>query len=1045
MRLPQFFIDRPRFAVVLSLVVLIAGSIIYFELPVAQYPPVAPPTVVVTAAYPGATPETIAQTVATPLEQEINGVEGMLYMESQSTVDGRMTLTVTFALGTDIDEAQVLVQNRVSIAEARLPSEVRQIGVTTKKSSPDLMMVVHMLSPDDSLDQLFISNYVFLEARDVLARLDGIGDVQVFGGSPYSMRVWLDIERLASLDLTAGDVLEALRGQNIQVAAGAIGQEPLRTPGAFEVTVSSQGRLKDADEFAEVIIKRADVGRIVRLRDVARIELGAQDYTVRSYLDGQNAVAIVLFQQPGSNALETAENVKATMAELSADFPAGLEHRIVYNPTEFVAESIEEVLQTLLIATVLVVLTVFVFLQNWRSTVIPALAIPIALVGTFGLMGALGVSLNSLSLFGLVLAIGIVVDDAIVVVENVERLIDQGLKPVEAARRAMSEVGGALIATTVVLIAVFLPTAFITGISGQFYRQFALTIAASTAISTFVSLTLSPALAAILLRPRAPRRRGLDRVLHVLLGWFFWLFNKVFEVAGNFYVKLVGLSLRFRAVVILIFAGLLGLTYWGFQQVPTGFIPAQDQGYLIVAIQLPDGASLSRTDRVVQEVTEIALETPGIQSAVAFTGFSGATYTNSSNAAAVFTALTDARVRAEQGLGADVVLADLRGRLGAIVEAFVVVIPPPPVPGIGTGGGFKMQIQDRGGLGFDALNEAAWAIAGQANQREGLVQVFTTFSTGSPQIYADIDREKARILDVPIANVFEALQSYLGSVYVNDFNFLGRVYRVTAQAESPFRDEESDILRLRTRSANGAIVPLGSLVKLERRTAPQRVVRFNLYPAADVSGDTLPGYSTGDALDVMEELAARTLPEGMTYAWTDLAYQARNVANTTAAIFALCILFAFLALTAQYESWILPLAVILIVPLCLLFGLVGIALRGFDNNILTQIGFVLLFALACKNAILIVEFAKAKEDEGLTPSEAAIEACRLRLRPILMTALSFILGVLPLVFATGAGFEMRQVLGTVVLSGMIGVTFVGLLMTPVFYVVLRSMALRFAR
>ncbi len=1045
MRMPQFFIDRPRFAVVLSLVVLIAGSLAYLQLPVSQYPEVAPPTVVVTAAYPGANPETIARTVATPLEQEINGVEGMLYMESQSTVDGRMQLTVTFALGTDIDQAQVLVQNRVAIAEARLPAEVRQIGVTTAKSSPDLMMVVHLLSPDDSLDQLYIGNYAFLQVRDVVARIDGIGDAQVFGGSPYSMRVWLDIERLASLDLTAGDVIEALRGQNVQVAAGAIGQEPMDPPSAFEITVSSQGRLSSADEFAEVIVKRAAAGRIVRLRDVARIELGAQDYAVNSYLNGQNAVAMVLFQRPGSNALETAQEVKATMRELAKTFPAGLEYRIVYNPTDFVAESIDEVFQTLLIATILVVLTVFVFLQNWRSTIIPALAIPIALVGTFGLMSLIGVSLNSLSLFGLVLAIGIVVDDAIVVVENVERLIAEGRTPVEAARIAMKEVSGALVATTVVLIAVFVPTAFITGITGQFYRQFALTIAASTAISTFVSLTLSPALAAILLRPMDADPRGLQRVLRALLGWFFRLFNFCFDVGGRLYGKVVAGALRVRWLVILLFVGLLGLTYWAFQKVPTGFIPPQDQGYLIVAIQLPDGASLARTDEIVLEATRIALDTPGIVNAVGFAGFSGATFTNASNSAAVFTALDDAAVRAEQGLDADVVLADLRGRLASIVEGFIVVIPPPPVPGIGTGGGFKLQLQDRGGLGFDELNRFAWTLAGMANQQEGLVQVFSTFSTGSAQIYADVDREKARILDVPIANIFEALQSYLGSVYVNDFNFLGRIYRVTVQAEAGFRDEEDDILRLRTRSAGGAIVPLGSLITLERRTAPQRVARYNLYPSADVTGDTLPGYSTGDALDVMEGLADQVLPQGMSYEWTGLAYQARNVPTTTAAVFALCLLFAFLALTAQYESWILPLAVILIVPLCLLFGLAGIVLAGFDNNLLTQIGFVLLFALASKNAILIVEFAKAKEDEGLSLRDAALEACRLRLRPILMTAFSFILGVLPLVFATGAGFEMRRVLGTVVMSGMIGVTFVGLVMTPVFYVVLRGLAKRTSR
>ncbi len=1042
MKLPLFFIDRPRFAIVLSLVVMIAGSIAYFQLPVSQYPEVAPPTVVVTTAYPGATPETIAETVATPLEQEINGVEGMLYMQSQASADGIVQLTVTFELGTDIDNAQVLVQNRVSIAQARLPEEVRQIGVTTKKSSPDLLMVVHMISPDDSRDQLFIGNYAFLQIRDVLARLSGVGDVQVFGGSPYSMRVWLDMERLASLELTAGDVISSLRGQNVQVAAGAIGQEPLADPRAFEMMVSSQGRLRSAEEFGAIILKSGVGNQVVRLSDVARIELGAQDYTVRSYLNGNNAVAMVIFQRPGSNALDTADSVKATMEELSEDFPSGVAHTIVYNPTQFVSDSIDEVFNTLMIAALLVVLTVFLFLQNWRSTIIPVLAIPIALVGTFAIMFALGVSLNSLSLFGLVLAIGIVVDDAIVVVENVERLIGEGMKPKEATREAMNQVGGALIATTVVLVAVFVPTAFIQGLSGQFFSQFALTIAAATIISTFVSLTLSPALAGIFLRPKVEHKKGLPRVFEILFGWFFKLFNKVFEFGSGIYAKAVRLTLKLRIVVLAVFLGLLGLTYWAFQTVPSGFIPPQDQGYLIVAIQLPDGASLNRTDAVVERVTEISLDTPGISNAVAFTGFSGATRVNSSNAAAVFTALDPAKSRTELGLSADSVMADLRGRLSAIQEAFIVVISPPPVPGIGTGGGYKMQIQDRAGLGYQALNDAAWGIAMEANQVPGLTQVFSTFSVGSPRLHANIDRTKAQILDVPLENIFSALQSYLGSVYVNDFNLLGRIYRVTVQAESEFRDDEADVLRLRTRSATGAIVPLGSLVTLERRTAPSRVVRYNLFPAADVSGDILPGMSTGEALTAMEEIAERRLPNGMDYAWTDLAFQQRAVGNTTGIVLALCALLAFLALVAQYESWILPLSVILIVPLCLLFGLGGVALRGMDNNILVQIGFVVLFALACKNAILIVEFAKDKETEGLSPFDAAIEACRLRLRPILMTALSFILGVIPLAFATGAGSEMRQALGTVVLSGMTGVTIIGLLLTPVFYVTLRNLALR---
>ena len=1038
MKLPQFFIGRPRFAVVLSIVILLVGAISYFQLPISQYPEVAPPTVVVSTAYPGATPETIAQTVATPLEQEINGVEDMLYMESQSTADGAMQLTVTFKLGTDIDKAQVLVQNRVSVAEARLPPEVRQIGVTTRKSSPDLLMVVHMISPDDSLDQLHISNYVFLQVRDRLARLDGVGDVRVFGGAPYSMRVWLDVDRMASLELTPGDVLGALREQNVQVAAGVVGQPPVDSSVAFQVRVASQGRLRSAEEFDNIIVKSGGEGRLVRLSDVARIELGAQDYNVRSYLDGQNAVAIVIFQRPGSNALDTANSIKQTMQELSASFPTGLAHRIVYNPTEFVEQSIDEVFLTLLVAALLVVLVVLVFLQGWRPTIIPVLAIPISLIGTFAVMLLLGVSLNSLSLFGLVLAIGIVVDDAIVVVENVERLIAEGLEPREATRKAMQEVGSALIATTVVLIAVFVPTAFISGISGQFYRQFALTIASATAISTFVSLTLSPALAAILLKPRREPGSRLERLRFFAFGWFFWLFNKAFGAAERGYAKLVGGLLRVRALALVVFVLLLGMTVWAFQRVPTGFIPPQDQGYLIIAVQLPDGAALERTDQIVKQIAEIAKATPGVKGAVAFAGFSGATRAISSDAAAIFTPLLDSKQRAADGLGADVVLADLRQRLAGIEDAFIFVLSPPAVPGIGTGGGFKMQIQDRGGAGYAALQDAAYAMAGAANQEPGLVQVFSTFSMGAPQLYADVDRAKARMLDVPIQNVLETLQVYLGSSFVNDFNYLGRVYRVTAQADSRFRDEEEDILQLRTRSSQGAIVPLGSLVKLEKRSSPTRVVRFNLYPAADLSGETIPGFSTGEALGAMERIAADKLGNDFGFEWTDLAFQERQAGNSAIYIFPLCVLLAFLALVAQYESWTLPLAVVLIVPLCLLFGLGGVWLRGMDNNVLVQIGFVVLVALACKNAILIVEFAKANEDAGLAPREAAIEACRQRLRPILMTALSFILGVLPLVWATGAGSEMRQALGTTVFAGMLGVTLMGLLLTPVFYVVLRN-------
>ncbi|MCC9600266.1 multidrug efflux RND transporter permease subunit [Stieleria sp. JC731] len=1040
MKFPHFFIDRPIFATVLSTLIVLVGGIAYFQLPVGQYPEVALPTVTVRASYPGATAETISKTVATPLEQEINGVDNMLYMESQATADGTLQITVTFGLGTDIDEAQVLVQNRVSIAEPRLPQEVRQIGVTTRKSSPDLMLVIHLFSPDDSRDQLYIGNYAYLQIRDELARLDGVGDISVFGATEYSMRVWLDVDRLAALDMTAGDAVEAMRGQNIQVAAGIVGQQPIDPVGSFQVNVNTQGRLQTAEEFGNIILKSGEDGRLVRLNDVARVELGAVDYSVRSYLKEKNAVALAMFQRPGSNAIETADRILSTMESLSKSFPPGLKHQVIYNPTDFVEQSISEVFTTLWQAGLLVVLTVFIFLQNWRSTIIPVIAIPISLVGTFALMHAIGFSLNNLSLFGLVLAIGVVVDDAIVVVENVERLIAEGLSPRDATRKAMDEVGSALIATTLVLIAVFVPTAFLPGISGQFYRQFAITIAVSTAISTFVSLTLTPAMCALLLRPQSSTKNKFGRLIETILGWPFRVFNRVFDIAGNAYAGTVSRIIRVGAVMLLVYAGLLGLTYVGFRQVPTGFIPAQDQGYLIIAIQAPPGANLDRTDEVTKRVTELALEVDGIADAVSFVGFSGATRANASNASAIFPVLEDAKERAKRGRTMDVVLADLRAKVGSIKEALVFAIQPPPVRGIGTGGGFKLQVQDKSGAGLAALQDATNQLVAAAQKEPGLVQVFTNYSSGTPQLYADIDRTKVRMMDVPMNNVFQAMQIYLGSAYINDFNYLGRTYRVTAQADHQFRDEESDIVKLRTRSSNGSIVPLGSVVTMRSTTAPDRVVRYNLFPAADISGDTTPGFSSGQAIARMEQLADETLPPGFGYEWTDIAFQQKEAGNTAAYIFPICVLFVFLALAAQYESWLLPLAVILIVPMCLLCAIYGVWFRGMDNNILTQIGFVVLVGLACKNAILIVEFAKAEEDKGLDRFAAAVEACRLRLRPILMTAFSFILGVIPLVIATGAGAEMRQALGTAVFSGMLGVTIFGLFFTPVFYVVLRRFA-----
>lgn len=1059
MKFSHFFIERPIFATVLSFLIVLVGGITYFSLPVSQYPDVAPPTIIVRASYPGATPQVIADTVATPIEQEMNGVDNMLYMESSSSADGTMQLTVTFKLGTDLDAAQVLVQNRVAIAEPRLPAAVRQIGVTTNKQIPDILMVVHLASPDESRDTLYISNFAFLRVRDALMRLDGVGEIRIAGGNEYAMRVWLDVEKMAHVDLTAGDVMQAIRQQNVQVAAGVIGQPPIEQSGAFQLNVTTQGRLADVEEFGNIIVKRGLDGRVTRLADVARLELGAQDYSRLSYLDGKPAIAVLLYQRPGTNAVETAAQVKRTMSELQQSFPPGVQYEIAYNPTDYVEDSISEVFDTLLITTGLVVLTVFVFLHHWRPTIIPVVAIPISLIGTFAAMQALGVTLNTLSLFGLVLAIGIVVDDAIVVVENAERLIRSGSSPREAAHRAMDEVGSALIATTLVLIAVFVPTVFVPSISGQFYQQFALTISIATAISTFVSLTLTPALCALLLKSkRDPHsdaagtgsgkpQGGLSAGVARMVRWLSWparLFDETFDAASNFYAGLVSRVIRTSAIALCVYVGLLCCTAYSFKSVPTGFIPPQDQGYLIVAIRLPDGAALARTDAVTKQVAKAGSEIDGVAHAVGIVGLSGATFTISPNAAVSFLPLEDAKERAARGRTADVIAAEMREAVAAINEAEVFIIPPPPVRGIGRGGGFKMYVQDQNGVGLEKLDEVTSEMVTQANQQPGLLQVFTNYRLSVPQIYADVDRTKAQMLDIPIENVFEALQVFLGSSYINDFNILGRTYRVTAQAEPEFRDDPDDILRLRTRNASGASVPLGSVVELQRTVGPDRIVRFNLYPSADLNGTTLPGFSSGQSLTTMERLAEQTLPPGFGYAWTELAFQEKQAGNTILFLFPLAVLFVFLTLSAQYESWLLPLAIVLIVPLCLLFSLAGIWLRGMDNNILTQIGFIVLIGLASKNAILIVEFAKQEEDAGKDRFQAAVNASLLRLRPILMTAFSFILGVIPLLMATGAGFEMRRALGTAVFSGMLGVTLCGLFFTPVFYVVLRRFGRRVA-
>lgn len=1033
MKFSKFFIDRPIFASVISVLIMLVGLVAYPTLPVAQYPEIAPPTVVVTASYPGASAEVLADTVAAPLEQEINGVEDMIYMTSSSTGDGRLQLSVVFKLGTDLDNAQVLVQNRVASAEARLPDTVRLQGLQTRKNSPDILLVVFLNSPDGSLPLDFVSNYASIYLKDRLARIDGVGGINAFGVRDYGMRIWIDPEKAAARGLNAQDVVNALRAQNVQVAAGTIGAPPFDSGGSgYQLSVETKGRLTTEAEFGAVVIK-ADGPRITRVSDVARVEIGAENYGTNAYVNGQPGVGFGITQRPGSNALETADAIIAAMEEAKADFPAGLSYRIPYNPTEYVRASIDSVQTTLFEAVGLVVLVVLVFLQSWRAAIIPILAIPVSLVGTFAVMAGFGYSLNNLSLFGLVLAIGIVVDDAIVVVENVERKLAEGLSPRDAAYRTMEEVGGALVAIALTLCAVFVPTAFISGISGQFYKQFALTIASATLISALVSLTLSPALAALLLRPHAEHGP-------VPPGWRGWparagdRFNAGFEWLSARYGSLTAKAVRSVAIVLVVYAGLLVLAGWRMVATPQGFIPAQDQGYLIAVVQMPPGSSLERTDKVVLDAVKSALATEGVDRVVAFAGLDGASFTNAPNAGTLFVQMDDFALRAKKGLSGDEILGNLRRSMGGISAGNVLVIAPPPVRGIGTGGGFKMMIQDRGGKGYRALEQATFGMMGAANQEPGLTSVFSLFNTGTPRIFADVDREHAQLLGVQPADVFSTLQVYLGSSYINDFNLFGRTYRVTAQADAPFRNDPTDIANLRVRAASGGMVPLGSIVRLSDTSGPYRVVRHNLYPAAELQGDRLPDFSSGQALGAMERLAGELLPEGFAYEWTELAYQEKTQGNTAAIVFVLAVVFVFLLLAAQYESLVLPLAVIMIVPMCLLAAIIGVNLRGFDNNILTQIGLVVLVGLAAKNAILIVEFAKQAEEAGKDRWAAAEAAAHTRLRPILMTSFAFILGVVPLVIASGPGAEMRQALGTAVFAGMIGVTVFGLMFTPVFYV-----------
>src|SRR6478672_211702 len=1043
MGLSKFFINRPIFAAVLSIVVFISGLIAMLTLPISEYPEVVPPSVVVRAIYPGANPRTLSEAVATPLEEQINGVENMLYMQSQATSDGVLTMTVTFRVGSDVDLAQVQVQNRVSQALPRLPDEVRQLGVTTVKSSPNFIMVVHLVSPDNRYDVVYLRNYGLLQVKDVLARIPGVGQVQVFGGGDYAMRVWLDPGKVASRGLTASDVVNAIREQNVQVAAGVVGAPPMPIPVDYQLTVNARGRLIDEKEFGDIILKTGENGEITRLRDVARLELAAGDYALRSLLNNQEAVGIGIFQAPGSNALQLSTTVRQTMEQLKKNFPEGVEYRIVYDPTINVRDGIREVVKTLFEAILLVVFVVVLFLQTWRASIIPLVAVPISIVGTFAILLGFGFSINTLSLFGLVLAIGIVVDDAIVVVENVERNIEAGLSPHDAAVKSMDEVGAALIAIALVLSAVFIPSAFITGISGQFYKQFALTIAGATVISLIVSLTLSPALCALLLKPHHEIEDGhwWSKPIH----GFFKIFNRYFDALTHGYGRFTEKVVRISVLMLVVYAGIIAFGLNEFRKTPVGFIPQLDRGYLIIITQLPPAASLARTDEVNRQAVEIALSVPGIAHAVNIVGFSGATFTNAPNSGAVFVTLDPFEKRAhDPRQSAAAIQGQLFQRLSAIHDGLIFVAAPPPVSGIGNAGGFRMMVEDRAGRGPEALQNAVYAMMGRAAQTPGLLQVYSLFENTTPQLYLDIDRTKAQLLGINVPDVFAALQIYLGSSYVNDFNLFGRTYRVVAQAKSDARADPSDVLKIRVRNSSGETVPLGAFTTVRTVTGPYRVPRYNLYPAAELDGAATPGYSQGQAIKIMEQLAAQTLPQGFSYEWTTLAFQQIRAGNTATFAFVLAVVFVFLVLAAQFESLTLPLAVILIVPMCLIASIVGVVLRGQDNNILTQVGFVVLIGLAAKNAILIVEFAKQLEDAGRNTLDAAVEAAHLRLRPILMTSFAFIFGVTPLVWAVGAGAELRQTLGTAVFSGMIGVTAFGLIFTPLFYVVTRWLAKRFA-
>jgi HAE1 family hydrophobic/amphiphilic exporter-1 len=1034
MSLPRYFIDRPVFAAVLSVVITLLGLMAVGRLPVSEYPDVVPPTISIRANYPGASPETLAETVAAPIEQAVNGVEGMMYVTSQATSDGLLTINVNFKLGTDLDKAQVLVQNRVATAEPRLPEEVRRLGVVVDKSSPTFLMVVHLLSPNGRYDPLYISNYASLKVRDQLSRIQGVADAQLFGGRDYSMRIWLDPEKIAALNLSPGDVLAGLRRQSVQVAAGSLGAEPQASGAAYEIIVEAPGRLVDPEKFADVVVARGRDGALVRVRDIGRVELGAQTYQVDASLDGRQAVAIGIFQRPGSNALETAEAVKHEMETLSKSFPDGLKYDVIYDTTRFVDASIDKVEHTLLEAVLLVVLVVFVFLQSWRAAIIPVLAIPVSILGSFGFLALTGGSVNTLSLFGLILAIGIVVDDAIVVVENVERNIARGLTPKEAAKVSMDEVGGALIAIALVLTAVFLPTAFMGGLAGQFFRQFAMTIASATLISCFVSLTLSPALCAILLKPQHGEPAG-------PLAGFFRTFNAGFENLGARYGRLTARAVRYVAIVGVLYGGLLLATGGAFWATPKGFIPQMDRGYGIVLAQLPEGASLQRTRAVVADAARRIHTVDGVTHDVSFVGFSAATGSQSTNIATMFVTYDDAEKRARSGRTEAAIQADLRKALAPVQDAFVVVVSPPMIMGLGSSAGAKMMIEDQSGAGYAALDKATQAVIAEAMKNPRIAFAFTPYEARTPRLKVDVDRDKAEAAGTPVSEINDALQVYLGSAYVNDFNYLGRTYRVTAQADGDFRRTPEDLNRLWARNLDGQMTPLASVVTAHDATGPGRVPRHNLFAAADVSVANGPHTSSGELMKAMETAAQKALPAGFGYEWTELAYLQKTESSGALGVFLLATLFVFLVLAAQYESVTMPISVLLVVPMSILGALAGLLIRGLEINILTQVALVVLVGLAAKNAILIVEFAKHLEDqEGLRPEEAAVRAARLRLRPILMTSLAFILGVSPLVFSTGAGFEQRVAMGTAVFAGMIGVTILGLLLTPAFYVATRRLS-----